>query len=206
MRVDKQSAPLLLAILLLGVPLAAASDLRSLCELAGTSANGRYLVVEENRYKQIDRDTSRIEQMSWQILGSVEPRQGMPTVPGKYWKQEWSVVLEPPFLMQCPWVLVTDDGRFLVLMNGVGPAPNASFWIYRQSEREHKGVLIKEIELGDLWPPDDFPKGTTFDSAMWFDEGAFTFSPDSGTLIYKTPSGRTVRITLSTGAVSKDHD
>ncbi len=70
----------------------------------------------------------------------------------------------------------------------------------------HQGVLVKEIKLADLWPPDDFPKGPlTSGTATWFDEGAFTFSPDDGTLVYKSPSGQTVRITLSTGAVSKDH-
>lgn len=153
MRVEKRSAPLLLATLLLAAPFAAGSDLYSLCEMAATSANGRYLVVEEDQFKQIDPNTSKVEQMSWQVFSSVEFRRDIPASPGAHWTPDrWSVVLKPPFPMECPWPLIRDNGLFLVLMNGYEPGATA-LWIYRQSEREvHQGVLVKEIKLGELGP------------------------------------------------------
>ena len=106
------------------------------------------------------------------------------------------------------YTLVTDDGEFLVLIGDYfGPA---ALSIYRR--RDHPGlplgdpgpdhgVLVRQIPLLDLWPPEHIPGMINDHTPLWFASGTFAFSPDNRTLIHKTRWGQTLEIDLQTGQV-----
>ena len=115
---------------------------------------------------------------------------------------------------ECPVPLITDDGQFLILLH-LGPAlsEDAVLQIYRWDHRYepaigrtgHHGVLIKGIDLKEIWPPDKLAANTgTWDdhTPEWFAGGTFEFSSDSRKLIHETRWGNTVRVNLEDGSVS----
>ena len=73
----------------------------------------------------------------------------------------------------------------------------ASFW---GSGPDH-GVLVRQIPLLDLWPPEHIPGMINDHTPLWFASGTFAFSPNNRTLIHKTRWGKTLEISLETGQV-----
>ena len=66
-------------------------------------------------------------------------------------------------------------------------------------------MLIKGIDLKEIWPPDKVAANTgTWDdhTPEWFAGGTFEFSSDSRKLIHETRWGNTVRVNLEDGSVS----
>jgi hypothetical protein len=133
--------------------------------------------------------------------------------PDAYWAHTlWSVVftnVKPP-VIACPYALVTDDGEYLILVGSGYFGGGTVLSIYRR--RDHPGqpfggpgpdhgVLVREIPLRDLWPPERIPEMITDHTPQWFASGTFSFSPDNRTLIHTTRWGTTLLISLVTGAI-----
>jgi hypothetical protein len=185
------------------------------CIAATLSANNNILVVNNLAYDDPDETHARIPRTStFRVLRRyVDINEGLRlNGPNAYWAGSiWSVVFtssgKTP-LIACPYTLVTDDGEFLVLISDFfGPA---ALSIYRR--RDHPGlpfggpgpdhgVLIRQIPLLDLWPPEHIPVMITDHTPLWFASGTFVFSPDNRTLIHKTRWGKTLQISLVTGEI-----
>jgi hypothetical protein len=186
------------------------------CISATLSTNGNILVVNQltfddpnNVYGQVPRSSTFVV-----FRRHVEINEGVRLDgPNTYWTDPlWSVVIKNGNnfpAVACPYALVTDDGEFLILVgDSFGPG---ALSIYRR--RDHpgrpfggpgpdRGVSVRQISLGDLWPPEMIPEGMNDHTPQWFAGGTFAFSPDSRTLIHKTRWGNTVLISLETGVVT----
>jgi len=184
------------------------------CITATLSANNRILVVNDLTYDDPDATHARRPRTStFRVIPRyIERNEGQRlNGPNTPWSGSlWSVVFtsggRTPLIL-CSYTLVTDDGEFLVLISdGFEPALS----IYRR--RDHPGlplggpgpdhgVLIRQIPLHDLWPPEHIPVMITDHTPLWFASGTFAFSLDNRTLIYKTRWGKTLEISLETGHV-----
>lgn len=183
------------------------------CIIATLSAHGEILVINEITYD--DLDESHIRQPRSSIVRVLrrytERNDGLRlNGPDVSWADPlWSVVLTPSNLAQfkvCSYTLVTDDGEYLIL---VGVGTNA-LSIYRRRDHPGRplggpgpdhGVLVRQVPLSDLWPPEHMPVMITDNTPLWFAGGTFAFSPDQRTLVHKTGWGATLRISLETGQV-----
>jgi hypothetical protein len=185
------------------------------CIVATLSPNGGILVVNELTYDDPDETHVRYFQTStFRVLRRyVDINEGLRlNGPNAYWAHPlWSVVFtrsgKPP-LIGCPYTLVTDDGEYLILVGDFFQQTALS--IYRR--RDHPGqpfggpgpdhgVLVRQIPLSDLWPPERIPETMTDHTPQWFASGTFAFSPDNRTLIHKTRWGKSIAISLETGEI-----
>jgi hypothetical protein len=122
----------------------------------------------------------------------------------------WSVSLpsgERFNVFFCPLPLITDDGNYLVLLGNTS-AGGSALRIYRRPKQSStEGVLVRQIDLREIWPEDKWPAANEkYDmnelrQPEWFKGGKFSFSPDCRNLIYGTRWGTTVHINLANGAV-----
>ena len=196
---------------LLGRPLAYAGALPQ-CVAATMSANNNILVVND-----LERDhdnQGHLRSSTFRVLSRyVDPNDGNRlNGPNTYWAFNlWSVVVtnsgKPPFI-SCPYTLVTDDGEYLIIVGGF--FGEAALSIYRR--RDHPGqpfggpgpdhgVMVRQIPLSELWPPERIPDVIDDHTPEWFAVGTFSFSSDNRTLIHKTRWGTTLQITLESGQV-----
>ncbi len=183
------------------------------CVAAAISANGNILVVNERTFDDPDESRPRTVQTStFRVLGRYDPGEGNRlNGPNSYWLYTlWSVVITnsgKSLFISCPYTLVTDDGEYLILIGSKFQNP---LTIYRR--REHPGhpfidrgpdhgVLVRQIPLRDLWPP-EHTEVLTDGTPSWYAAGTFAFSPDNQTLIHKTLWGTTLHINLETGDVT----
>jgi hypothetical protein len=173
------------------------------CIGATLSAKGSALVVDQLSFDHPDETSGQIPRTStFTVLRRyVDANDGLRlNGPDVYWVgPSWSIVFHRSDRIPiCPYVLVTDDGEFLILVDsGFGPSAMS---IYRH-HRNH-GVLVRELRLEDIWPRERIPVSTNDESPRWFAGGSFAFSPDNHALLYKTAWGTTLKISLDTGAVS----
>jgi len=160
------------------------------CIAATLSANNNILVVNDLVYDDPDETHARRPRTStFRVLQRyVDINEGLRmNGPNAYWAGFlWSVVFtsdgKTP-LISCRYTLVTDDGEFLVLIGDFfGPV---ALSIYRR--RDHPGlpfggpgpdhsVLIRQIPLLDLWPPEHIPRMINDHTPLWFASGTFVFS------------------------------
>jgi hypothetical protein len=185
------------------------------CITATLSANSRILVLNDLTYDDPDETHPRYPRTSTfrALRREVEPNEGHRlNGPDAYWTHAlWSVVFtNRERVIACPYALVTDDAEYLILVVG-GPYPEgAALSIYRR--RDHPGqplggsgpdhgVLVREIPLHDLWPPEQIPKMINDATPQWFAGGSFSFTSDDRTLMYKTRWGKTLLIDLVTGEI-----
>lgn len=191
------------------------------CVAATLSANRNALVIN-------DLTVEGPEGFPQKVIGSVfrifkqleEPTAGLRiTGPDTYWRSGplWSVQFpnqETSSIIACPYVLVTDDAEFLVLV--MDQPSSTALRIYRR--REHlgqpriergpdNGVLIRAIPLDEIIPPPSsvLERGFTDHTPQWYSKGDFTFLADNRTLLYRDKVAGTVRIDLATGGLSKEH-
>ena len=203
--------------LLLGIELNASSAHASAlmpCITATLSANSRILVLNDLTYDDPDETHPRYPRTStFRVFRrEVEPNEGHRlNGPDAYWAHAlWSVVFtNRERVIACPYALVTDDGEYLILV-GIGYLEGVALSIY--CRRDHPGqplggsgpdhgVLVREIPLHDLWPPEQIPDMITDGTPQWFASGTFSFTPDNRTLIHKTRWGQTLLISLVTGEI-----
>jgi hypothetical protein len=191
------------------------------CPKAVSSNNGNFLVLSDVQFKPAPENTARIRWVSLQVFPKenfINAKDKL-TTPATYWQNgpQWDVVLDSVPMHndpECPLPLISDDGQFLILLH-LGPAlsEDAVLQIYRWDHRYepaigrtgHHGVLIKGIDLKEIWPNDKVAANTgTWDdhTPEWFAGGTFEFSSDSRKLIHKTRWGNTVRVNLEDGSVS----
>jgi hypothetical protein len=191
------------------------------CVAATLSANQHVLVT--NDFTSDDPDETHVRKVTgsvFRVLQEVkEPNAGTRiTGPDSYWRlgPVWSVRFpseESPEIITCPYVLVTDDAEFLVLIMNL-PAKTA-LRIYRRREHPAQrivgtgpdtGVLIKAISLDEIIPPplSVLAKTITDHTPQWYANGDFTFFKDNRTLVYRDKVAGSVRIDLATGTISKD--
>jgi hypothetical protein len=185
------------------------------CIRAVLSSHGKILVVDELAFSNQNESHARRPMKSTFKISKqyIEPNEGLRlNGAARYWADPlWSVELtdsdQDPI---CPYMLVTDDGEYLVLV-GDGLSHNTALSIYRR--RDHPGqpfggsgpdhgILIKHIPLSDLLPSQSIPDGIFDSSPEWFASGTFTFTANDRVLTYKTQWGRTVQINLESGKVA----
>jgi hypothetical protein len=185
------------------------------CITATLSANSRILVLNELTYDAPDRTYPQDPRTStFRVLRrEVDSNEGLRlNGPDTYWADAlWSVAFtNRDRLIACPYALVTDDAEYLILVVGGANPEGAALSIYRR--RDHPGqprggsgpdhgVLVREIPLHDLWPPEQIPKMINDATPQWFAGGSFSFTSDDRTLIYKTRWGKTLLIDLVTGEI-----
>lgn len=167
------------------------------CIGATLSAKGNTLVVEHHD----ETSGQKPRTSTFTVLRRyVDPNEGHRlNGPDVYWGGlSWRIAFHRSDWIACPYVLVTDDGEFLVIVDS-GNGPSAMS-VYRH--QLNHGVLVRELRLRDLWPPERVPVSATDETPEWFAGGSFAFSPDNRALIYKTGWGTTLKINLDTGVVS----
>lgn len=191
------------------------------CPKAVSSSKGNFLVLSNIQLKPGPDGTMKIERFSLQVFPKENFIHVSDKTPGAatFWEDwpQWDVALDANTILKCPLPLITDNGQFLILLR-IGPifsGDDGVLQIYRWDHRRdleigrtgHHGVLVKDIDLKELWPPEKVAAnaGTTWtdETPEWFDGGIFEFSSDSKQLIHKTRWGNTTRIKLEDGSVSR---
>lgn len=171
------------------------------CVKAASSANGEFLAVTD---LEMQPGSNYVKQTTMTVLKKTMlegTREGF-SVPSTYWA-DWPA-LKIAFgrsdgIGVCPLALITNDGKYLVLLK-VGAVPDIALRIYAIG-----GVRVKDVGLKEVWPGKQLavePKIITDATPQWFAGGTFVFTSGNRALIHKTRFGNTVRITLETGAVS----
>jgi hypothetical protein len=192
------------------------------CPKAVSSNNGNFLVLSDVQFEHGPEFTLKVQRVSLQVF----PKENFINAIHKldtsstYWSYSpwWDVVLDSMPMHnepECPVPLISDDGEFLILLRigGVFSGEDAILQIYRWDHRYeptvgktgNHGVLIKNIDLKEIWSPDKVAANTggwTDHTPEWFAGGTFEFSSDRRQLIHKTRWGNTVRINLEDGSVS----
>jgi hypothetical protein len=186
------------------------------CIAATLSANGSILVVNELTYDDPNESHIRhVTSSTFRVLRryvDLNEYLRMNGPDAHFANPIWSVVLtnsDRERMTACPYTLVTDDGEYLILVRGAFSFQNV-LSIYRR--RDHPGqpfggpgpdhgVLVRQIPLAELWPPEHIPNMMTDHTPSWFASGTFAFSADNRTLIHKTRWGKTLQISLETGEV-----
>jgi hypothetical protein len=187
------------------------------CLTATLSAQGHILVLNDLTYDDPDETHGRRPVTStFRVLRRyVDLNEGLRlNGPSSYWADAlWKVVLtndrRSPF-SACSYTLVTEDGEYLILVGGeIG---GQALTIYRR--RDHPGqpfggpgpdhgVLIKQISWSQLFPSETAPVMFTDETPQWYAGGHFVFSPDNQKLIYTTPNGKILHVSLSTGEITR---
>jgi hypothetical protein len=191
------------------------------CVAATLSANHHVLVT--NDFTSDDPNETRVRKVTGSVFRVFqelkEPNAGTRiTGPEKYWGfgPAWSVHFPSegsPEIIACPYVFVTDDAEFLVLVMNL-PSKTA-LRIYRR--REHPGqrivgtgpdtgVLVKAISLDEIIPPPSSALASviTDHTPQWYSSGEFTFLENNRTLVYRDKAIGSVRIDLATGTIFKE--
>lgn len=220
----RRSAQLTFLLVLCQVlPLALPALARPLfvCPKAVSSSKGNFLVLSNIQVTPGPDGTMKIERFSLQVL----PKENLIHASNKttraatFWEEwpQWDVALDANTVLKCPVPLITDNGQFLIVLR-IGPifsGDDGVLQIYRWDHRYdpeigrtgHHGVLVKDIDLKELWSPEKVAANTgtawTDETPEWFDGGIFEFSSDSKQLIHKTRWGNTTRIKLEDGSVSR---
>jgi hypothetical protein len=186
------------------------------CIDATLSANGSILVVNELTYDDPDESHARhVTSSTFRVLHRYVDLNEYLRINGPdahFANPIWSVVLtnnDREHMIACPYTLVTDDGEYLILVEGAFAFRDV-LSIYRRRDHPGRpfggpgpdhGVLVRQIPLSALWAPEQIPDSMTDHTPTWFASGTFAFSADNRTLIHKTRWGRTFQISLETGEV-----
>jgi hypothetical protein len=191
------------------------------CVAATLSANQQVLVT--NDFTSDDPDETHARKVTgsvFRVFQEVkEPNAGLRiTGPDTYWSfgPVWSVRFpseESSEIIACPYVLVTDDAEFLVLV--MNSPSKTALRIYRR--REHPGqrivgtgpdtgVLIKAIALSEIIPTPSsvLAQNYTDHTPQWYANGDFTLLDNNRTLVYRDKAAGSVRVDLATGRISKE--
>lgn len=187
------------------------------CFAATLSAHANILVVNDLTFEDQDETHGRkIKTSTYRVIRRYsDPNEGLRLDgPDTYWADPlWRVVFtndgKSPFVA-CSYTLVTDDGEYLVLVNG--QFGDDALTIYRR--RDHPGqpfggpgpdhgVLVRQVSWSELFPYERAPKLFVGGDPEWFAGGRFAFSSDNLSLIYKATSGKSVQILLFTGEVTR---
>ena len=217
MRLSTQISAFLVTSLILGCAPPVLAGALPPCVKAASSNNGNFLVITDSQLEPGRGDIARVQGVSLQVFPKetfINAKDRI-TSPATYWTNwaRWSVVLDSSNshpVPGCPLSLITDDGEFLIVLN----VSESAMRVYRRrdhpgdpmKEGPDRGVLIKDIPLREIWPPDKFVglQIATDETPQWFAGGTFEFSSDCRLLIHKTRWGNTVRINLPDGSVSRD--
>jgi hypothetical protein len=195
----------------------------SQCIGATLSADHHVLVINELTFNDPDETHVRkVTGSTFRVLEPVrEPNAGLRmSGPNLYWPSGdlgagWGVRFsssDSAWVPACPYVLVTNDAEFLILLES-SPS-RIAMRIYRR--REHPGqplidkapdhgVLIRAVPLNEIQPAASSPLQMTFTdhTPQWYSHGDWTFTTDNKTLVFRGKTFGTVHIDLATGAVSK---
>ena len=215
--------PLFSAVLVISIaPFCSAGSLFP-CPKAVTSAHGSAVTIAEDTVDWEKDETGkaiagRLLKTRFTVMSKLTFVNDYQKVSAHvtYWGDlPWAVELDMSdlsdrgFTVSCAVPLVTDDGRFLALL-ATGPAFDGVVRVYSRRDDDHrmqdgtvKGVLIKTIQLKELWPPNEINAVKIWDDHTpdWFAGGTFEFNPENSELIHATRWGNTDYITLRDGTV-----
>ena len=187
---------------------------------AAASSNGNFLVLTDVQVEHGQGHAVKVQRVSLQVFPKEQFLNTRLTVPATYWTDwpRWDVVLDSAAMHnepKCPMALITDNGEFLILLRiGAVSGEDAVMQIYRwdhgyepaSGNVGNHGVLIKAIDLKEIWSPDKVAANTgywTDETPEWFARGTFEFSSDCRQLIHETRWGNIVHINLLDGSVSR---
>jgi len=192
--------------------------------IAALSRNGQVLVTCEMTFDR-NGETKARKVASSTFAVHTQPLREMNgglhlSGPNTYWDYQpllttWSVHLpstESPGIVGCPYILVTDDAEYLLLLQSY--AIHGAILLFRRRDHQgqsragwsyNSGVLVREIPVDEVDPPPTtvFGRTMTDHTPQWYSHGTFGFSPDNRTLFYNKASG-SVRIDLATGVVTQN--
>ena len=187
------------------------------CLKAASSSNGRFLVLANMEMGPSQAMEGKVKQVSFQVFPQEKfvNKEYRLDAPATYWADGpvWNVVVDGASLrpgFACPGLLITNDGKFLVLLGTEGFSGDDSvIRIYRKNDNygsatRDASVVVKDIALKKIWPPEKLAsvQVQTDESPLWFADGSFEFSSDCSQLIHKTRWGNTVSIKLENGDIS----
>lgn len=188
------------------------------CTKAAGSKNGKFLVI--SNMKMRNDDPHRVEQTALEIFSRerfINDKDRLES-PNTYWSAlQWRVVLDSknsrPFELGCPLAMLTDDGKFLIVVNRGVSDTQPALRIFRRHHYERvgdsfpdEGELVKAVTLDEISGRSTKSKPpyiATDETPEWFSGGSFGFSSDAQQLIY-TRRAETVRISLNDGVVRRD--
>jgi hypothetical protein len=174
---------------------------------AVSSRNGNSMVVIEYQYENPTAEIKTIQAVTFRVARK-QQFASFPhifTSPSTYWSEAWSVMKRRDIDASLP--LVTDDGRFLILLTNRAPYSRDMeiLSVYRENSETHNAEVVGVCRLSDVWPREKLPPDpivVTDHSPRWFDGGSFDFK--SGYLVHKTRWGNVVQIQLiATGTSNK---
>ncbi len=184
------------------------------CMTATQSANGRVLVTDTLSFEDPDEShPSPIVRSLYQVYRRyTNPNTGLQLKgPDTYWADPfWKVQTDQApgtFPIACSYVLVPDDGEYLVFV-GKLPGSNA-LTIYHHRAYDpafgpfvsQQGEFVRQIMQSELWPSDPQEHIFTDHTPLWFAGGTFSFSADQKTLNYQDQHSRKIAIDLATGEI-----
>ena len=184
------------------------------CLTATQSANGKVLVTDTLGFDDPDETHPRkIVSSVYQVYRRYSDlNEGLRlNGPDAYWADPlWKVEFKQggrSFPVACSYVLVPDDGEYLVFVGLMFGLRALTIYHHRAYDPSlgplvsQQGELVREINLEELWPSDP-PTGIITDhTPQWFAGANFTFSPDQKKLNYQDKSGRKIEIDLATGEI-----
>ncbi len=178
------------------------------CASAAASASGNVLVTVDAEYRHplpaaADRVTIR-------VFSALKSEERELSSDGRAWVgPAWQVVLErsemgSSFMSPCADLVVTDDGEYVVLIDGSGGVDSPALRIYRRPSRTGgEASLVKDLTVKELCSPNfvQLYEREVRSSGSWFHHSTFTFSDDLSVLIYQTPWRAVSEVRLVDGQV-----
>jgi hypothetical protein len=180
------------------------------------SQNGRFLVIAEYTNVPAGNGSERTVSTTYRIVESDSYIGNIYSMklPGKLWYGSgfgWHVTLpaQNDFLGYA-WPIVTNDGKYLVLISmsqPMMPGNGQYLRIYRRKD-DHIGEVVRSFKITDLWTPQRVASDASV-AAMdgypprWVTGGTFRFSDDSQKLTYRNQWQEEIEINLSDGAITR---
>ena len=181
---------------------------------AGSSANGKFLVILEYGYENSAEEIKVIKQITYRVLqkedfiNNYHRFQSQAT----YWSNSWTyweVTIPAGSAPDGGLPLLTDDGAFLVFVSFIWPMSAETNVVTIYQKQDRTGQLVRTLQLKDVWTAEErkthiLQSGATDHTPSWFYGGDFAFSPDNKHFIYTTSWGKRKVINLEHGEVLTD--
>jgi hypothetical protein len=165
---------------------------------ASSSANGKYLVVIEDKFDNPDAGVRRVLERTYVVLRA-EPFTGLQTATQFWSATGWQVTpAESASRIDLP--MISNDGQTLVLIL-VNPPMGDPEVVKIYHWNGYTAKLLRGIKLSDLWTADEMKSYVIREdlggTPMWYGGATLEFSSDDQELLYRSRWNDTVRIKLA---------
>jgi hypothetical protein len=164
-----------------------------------SSANGKYLVVIEEKFDNPDAGVRSVLLPTYLVLRA-EPFTGLQTATQFWSTSGWQVTPEGSASSRVYLPMISNDGQTLVLVLVSPPMGDPEVAkIYRRAGNTAK--LLRGIKLSDLWTADEMESYVIREglsgTPMWYADATLEFSSDDQELLYRSRWNDNVRIKLA---------